>query len=97
MRDWYATFGLKCSPFSKELEHVELWVPRSKAHHADRVGAAIEQREAGVLTVGEPGVGKLHLLRMVRHRADGAPVRLGSGRAAVGHTGNNNPAQGGER
>lgn len=76
MRDWYAFWGLTRPPFFKELEDALLWVPTSKAHHIDRIVGAVEQRETGVVIVGEPGVGKTCLLRLARHRLAGQSVRL---------------------
>lgn len=73
---WYDDFGLTRLPFSKELPDGELWVPSSKAHLVDRIVEAVQEREQGLILVGEPGVGKTCLLRMARHRLATTSTRL---------------------
>jgi general secretion pathway protein A len=60
-------FGLKESPFSKEIGDSELWLPSSKTALVEELSEAIQQRGSVALT-GEPGVGKTCVLRALRHR-----------------------------
>lgn len=68
-------FGLRATPFSKELDDAELWLPSSKQVLVDDLQAALDER-ASVLLVGEPGVGKTCVLRALRHRLPQAGFRL---------------------
>jgi general secretion pathway protein A len=74
--NWTTHFGLVEAPFSKEIEDDALWVPTSKVPHVDRIVEAVRNRETGFLLVGEPGVGKTCLLRLVRHRLADTSIRL---------------------
>jgi len=68
-------FGLKESPFSKEIPDAELWLPPSKQALVDSLLEALSAR-GSVLVVGEPGVGKTCVLRALRHRVPAAGFRL---------------------
>lgn len=72
---WLTHFGLKESPFSKEIPDGELWLPSSKLALVDGLLEALEER-ASVLLVGEPGVGKTCVLRALRQRLPKAGFRL---------------------
>jgi general secretion pathway protein A len=72
---YLAAFGLKESPFSKEIGDAELWLPSSKATLVEELCDALQQR-ASVALVGEPGVGKTCVLRALRHRLPNAGFRL---------------------
>lgn len=70
-----ASFGLRSSPFSKEIEDADLWLPESKASLVNDIEEALEERQS-VLLVGEPGVGKTCVLRALRRRLPEAGFRL---------------------
>ena len=72
---WLSHFGLKASPFGKEVADSKLWVPSSRERIVcDFVDAC---RERGhVLLTGEPGVGKTCVLRAVRHRLPQTGFRI---------------------
>lgn len=68
-------FGLRESPFTKELPDAELWLPASKQAVVDGLLDALAEH-ASVVLVGEPGVGKTCVLRALRHRIPAAGFRL---------------------
>jgi len=69
------SFGLRCAPFSKEIDDGELWLPESKAALVADIEEALTERHS-VLLLGEPGVGKTCVLRALRHRLPEAGFRL---------------------
>lgn len=73
--DLLATFGLRASPFSKEIDDGELWLPQSKAALVADIEEALADRQSALL-LGEPGVGKTCVLRALRHRLPQAGFRL---------------------
>jgi type II secretory pathway predicted ATPase ExeA len=68
-------FGLRCSPFSKEIEDADLWLPESKAALVDDIEEALGGRHS-VMLIGEPGVGKTCVLRALRRRPPQAGFQL---------------------
>jgi type II secretory pathway predicted ATPase ExeA len=68
-------FGLRSSPFSKEVDDAALWLPESKAALVDDIEEALAERQS-VMLLGEPGVGKTCVLRALRHRLPQAGFRL---------------------
>lgn len=68
-------FGLKSSPFTKEVEDTALWLPTSKMALVEALVDAMNARESVLLT-GEPGVGKTCVLRALRHRLPQGSFRL---------------------
>ena len=68
-------FGLRESPFSKEIPDSDLWLPPSKESVVTDLVAALGERSS-VLLVGEPGVGKTCVLRALLHRLPHAGFRL---------------------
>lgn len=68
-------FGLRSSPFTKEIEDDDLWLPSSKVELVDDLEEAIVARASVVLT-GEPGVGKTCVLRALRKRLPADAFRL---------------------
>ena len=48
------SFGLRCAPFSKEIDDGELWLPESKAALVADIEEALTERHS-VLLLGEPG------------------------------------------
>jgi type II secretory pathway predicted ATPase ExeA len=72
---WLSHFSLKESPFSKELDDDDLWVPGSRKTIVDELVAATEAR-GHILLTGEPGVGKTCVLRALRQRLPEAGFRL---------------------
>ena len=86
------SFGLRCAPFSKEIDDGELWLPESKAALVADIEEALTERHS-VLLLGEPGVGKTCVLRALRHRlpevllsglSDGRLIRLRDAHQADG-------------
>jgi type II secretory pathway predicted ATPase ExeA len=69
------TFGLRTSPFSKEIDDADLWLPESKASLVADIEQALAERQS-VLLLGEPGVGKTCLLRALRQRLSQTSFRL---------------------
>jgi general secretion pathway protein A len=72
---WQRHFGLTASPFAKDVDDDELWLPSSKQALVDELVEAIEAREH-VLLVGEPGMGKTCTLRALRRRLSETDYRL---------------------
>ena len=70
-----AHFGLTTSPFTKEIEDVDLWMPASTLVIVDTLVEALSARQSVLLT-GEPGVGKTCVLRALRRRLPEAGFRL---------------------
>jgi type II secretory pathway predicted ATPase ExeA len=70
-----ATFGLRASPFSKEIDDGDLWLPESKTTLVADIEEALSDRQS-VLLLGEPGVGKTCVLRALRRRLPHAGFRL---------------------
>jgi general secretion pathway protein A len=68
-------FGLRASPFHKEIEDDGLWLPESKQHLVEEIEAALDER-GSVLLLGEPGVGKTCVLRALRGRLPKLGYRL---------------------
>jgi general secretion pathway protein A len=54
--EWLAAFGLRVSPFFKEIDDADLWLPESKAALVTDIEQALDERQS-VLLLGEPGVG----------------------------------------
>jgi general secretion pathway protein A len=70
-----ASFGLRSSPFSKEIDDGELWLPESKATLVADIEEALAERQS-VMLLGEPGVGKTCVLRALRKKLPQAGFRL---------------------
>lgn len=68
-------FGLRASPFSKEIDDQDLWLPESKASLVSEIEQALSERQS-VLLLGEPGVGKTCVLRALRRRLPEGGFRL---------------------
>lgn len=73
--EWLAAFGLRVSPFFKEIDDADLWLPESKIALVTDIEQALDERQS-VLLLGEPGVGKTCVLRALRHRLPQAGYRL---------------------
>lgn len=69
------SFGLRSSPFTKEIEDAELWLPESKAALVAQIEDALIERQS-VMLLGEPGVGKTCVLRALRQRLPQAGFRM---------------------
>ncbi len=54
---WLRDFGLSGSPFSKDLDDADLWLPESRIEVVDTLVESLENHEHAVV-VGESGVGK---------------------------------------
>ena len=72
---WLEHFELSRSPFSKEVEDGELWLPTSRKGVVNALLSACHQR-GHVLLTGEAGVGKTCVLRAARHQLPEAGYRL---------------------
>jgi general secretion pathway protein A len=72
---WQRHFGLNASPFSKDVDDDNLWMPSSKQALVDELVEAIEGREH-VLLAGENGTGKTCTLRALRRRLPETDYRL---------------------
>ena len=72
MSRWVGHFGLRETPFTKDIGATDLWVPKSRAPVIERLVDACRERGHAVLA-GEPGVGKTCVLRALRQRL---PARL---------------------
>jgi general secretion pathway protein A len=72
---WLSHFGLRESPFSKEIPDADLWLPPSKEVLVSDLVEALDER-ASVLLVGDPGVGKTCVLRALKTRLPEAGFRL---------------------
>ena len=68
-------FGLRSSPFTKEIDDGALWLPESKAALVADIEESLAERQS-VLLLGEPGVGKTCVLRALRQRLPQAGFRL---------------------
>ena len=55
---WLAAFGLRVSPFFKEIDDADLWLPESKIALVTDIEQALDERQS-VLLLGEPGVAGL--------------------------------------
>ena len=75
MTTWLTHFTLHQPPFSKEIEDAALWLPPSKQALVEHLTAALQEREAVLLT-GDPGVGKTCVLRALRHQLPAGGFRL---------------------
>lgn len=73
---WWEFFELNEPPYSKEIADRDLWLPDSRQEVVQEVIEAVEERAAGVLIVGEAGLGKSCILRAVRHQLPETGVRL---------------------
>ncbi len=69
------SFGLRSSPFTKEIDDGELWLPESKATLVADIEEALADRQS-VILLGEPGVGKTCVLRALRKKLPQAGFRL---------------------
>jgi len=72
---YLAHFGLKSSPFTKEISDDELWLPPSKQEVLADLVEALRERTSVLLT-GEPGVGKTCVLRALRRKLPQGTFRL---------------------
>jgi general secretion pathway protein A len=70
-----SAFGLRSSPFSKEIDDADLWLPESKAALVADIEESLTERQS-VLLLGEPGVGKTCVLRALRRNLSQAGFRL---------------------
>src|SRR3954453_9311805 len=68
-------FGLRSSPFTKEIDDESLWLPETKAALVTEIEEALGERQS-VMLLGEPGVGKTCVLRALRRRLPQAGFRL---------------------
>lgn len=68
-------FGFRVSPFTKEINDHDLWLPESKALLVAEIEEALAERQS-VLLLGEPGVGKTCVLRALRRRLPESGFRL---------------------
>jgi len=68
-------FGLRASPFTKEIDDADLWLPESKAAIVGDIEDALVDRQS-VLLLGEPGVGKTCVLHALRRRLPLSGFRL---------------------
>jgi type II secretory pathway predicted ATPase ExeA len=68
-------FGLRSSPFTKEIDDHDLWLPETKAALVTDIEEALAERQS-VMLLGEPGVGKTCVLRALRRRLPQAGFRL---------------------
>lgn len=75
MSRWLTHWGMRESPFSKEVGDAELWVPTSRKGAVERLVETCKERGHAIL-VGEPGVGKTCVLRALRHRLPHDGFRL---------------------
>lgn len=75
MSRWVGHFGLRETPFTKDIGATDLWVPKSRAPVIERLVDACRERGHAVLA-GEPGVGKTCVLRALRERLPDAGFRL---------------------
>lgn len=73
--DLLTCFGLRASPFTKEIDDQDLWLPESKALIVTAIEEALAERQS-VLLLGEPGVGKTCVLRALRQRLPQSGFRL---------------------
>jgi len=73
--DLLSHFDLRAVPFSKEIDDQELWLPEAKTLLVDDIEEALAQRQS-ILLLGEPGVGKTCVLRVLRHRLPQSGFRL---------------------
>jgi type II secretory pathway predicted ATPase ExeA len=73
--DLLTHFDLRAVPFSKEIDDHELWLPEAKTLLVDEIEEALAQRQS-ILLLGEPGVGKTCVLRVLRHRLPQNGFRL---------------------
>ncbi len=72
---WLRHFGLKHTPFSKDLADDDLWLPTSRKQVVDDLVEGLHEHNHAVV-VGEPGVGKTCTLRALRKRLPEANFRL---------------------
>lgn len=70
-----SVFGLRSSPFTKEVDDGALWLPESKIALVSDIVDSLSERQS-VLLLGEPGVGKTCVLRALRHQLPQAGFRL---------------------
>lgn len=75
MSRWLAHWGLRETPFTKEIADADLWVPTSRKGVVESLLETCRDRGHAVL-VGEPGVGKTCVLRSLRHRLPNDGFRL---------------------
>ncbi|MEX1344514.1 MAG: AAA family ATPase, partial [Candidatus Limnocylindrales bacterium] len=72
---WMRHFDLKTSPFSKDLDDGDLWLPTSRKQVVDDLVEGLREHQHAVV-VGEPGVGKTCMLRALRKRLPESGFRL---------------------
>ena len=70
-----SAFGLRSSPFTKEVDDADLWLPESKTSLVADIEEALTDRQS-VLLLGESGVGKTCVLRALRRNLPQAGFRL---------------------
>jgi type II secretory pathway predicted ATPase ExeA len=70
-----SSFGLRSSPFTKEIDDDSLWLPESKTALVADIQDALGEHQS-VMLLGEPGVGKTCVLRALRHRLPQSGFRL---------------------
>jgi general secretion pathway protein A len=70
-----SVFDCRLPPFTKEVEDGDLWLPESKATIVAEVEESLHDRQS-VLLLGEPGVGKTCVLRVLRRTLPQAGFRL---------------------
>ena len=73
---WLDHFELQLAPFGKSIADRDLWLTAAKEAAVDEIAEAIDERQTGILIVGEAGQGKSCVLRALRHRLSNRPVRL---------------------
>lgn len=73
---WTEHFGFTAAPFGKEIADSDLWLNPAREAAVDDIQDAIADRQTGAILVDDAGGGKNGLLRVLRHRLAGQPVRL---------------------
>src|SRR3954471_11508650 len=68
-------FGLRASPFTKEIDDQDLWLPESKAMLVADIEQALAEPQR-VLLRGEPGGGKTWRLRALPQKLQQSGFRL---------------------
>jgi type II secretory pathway predicted ATPase ExeA len=72
---WIRSFGLSVSPFAKDIDDSDLWLPSSRKDVIDELIEAIRDHQH-VVMVGDPGVGKTCILRALRAQLPASGFRL---------------------
>ena len=68
-------FGLRRSPFGKEIKAQDLWIDPSRERTLERLLEAVHRRQHALI-VGEPGVGKNCVLRAMKARLPETEFRV---------------------